>query len=106
MKTYEELTPDDQKKVYERAFNALLTSICNGEIRFNDTLNQDDMQARIDRAFAKAEEMQTPWFAHEYMLKDEVLKDFMEGMARVDAEDGYYDRVPAGLIVYVPEYVR
>lgn len=59
-------------------------------IRFNDELNGDDLQARIDAAAEKAEELQTPWFAGEIMLEDEAVKTSLEGMARCDAEDAFY----------------
>lgn len=59
-------------------------------VRFNDALNGDDLQARIDAAALKADEMQTPWFVADYMHDDETVRESIEGMARCDAEDALY----------------
>jgi hypothetical protein len=88
MKTFEQLTPEQQAKAVEKCLANLLEAICEGAIRFNDEANQDDLQKRIDAAFAKAEKMRTPWFAHEYIL--DTCREDLEGMARCDAEDALY----------------
>jgi hypothetical protein len=80
MKTFEQ-----QEKAVQQCLTNLLTAIVEGAIRFDDAKNSDDLQARIDRAFAKAEQMQTPWFAHEYLL-DKCRED-LESMARAEAEE-------------------
>jgi hypothetical protein len=91
MKTFNQLTTDQQKKAEEYALIKILTGICEGYLRFNDKLNGDGLQARIDKAGEKATAMQTPWFWHEYIM--DTCADDLKGMARVDAEDALYPEV-------------
>src|SRR3972149_6940703 len=88
MKTYEQLTVEQQKAAVDKCASNLLTAIVEGAIRFNDELNNDTLQERIDAAFAKADEMQTPWFSHEYIM--DTCKDEIMGMAQCEAEDTLY----------------
>jgi len=88
MRTYDELSKADQESAHDKALSRLLTAICEGAIRFNDELNGDDLQARIDAAFEKAEAMRTPWFAHEYVM--ETCDEELRSMALCDAEDAVY----------------
>jgi hypothetical protein len=88
MKTYEQLTPDQQKAAVNKELASLLEPIIEGAIRFNDKLNHDTLQKRIDTAIEKANKMQTPWFAHEYIL--DTCREDLEGMAQVQAEDAVY----------------
>lgn len=88
MKTYNELTKEQQTKAITKCLNNLLEGILQGAIVFNDKLNRNNLQARIDKAIAKAERMQTPWFAHEYIM--DTCKQDLEGMAQCDAEDSLY----------------
>lgn len=101
MKKFSELTDAQQKKAIDKALNNILQAVLEGALRFNDELNGDDLQARIDRAIAKAENMRTPWFAHEYLLADVVVKNMLTGMAMVDAEEALYseeeEHVVAGI---------
>jgi hypothetical protein len=64
-----------------------VTDILEG-LRFNDALNGDDLQARIDKAIQTAEDNRTPWFAGECVL--ETCREEIEGMARCTAEDALY----------------
>jgi dihydroorotase-like cyclic amidohydrolase len=96
MKTYTELTKDQQEKAVEKELTGLLTGIIKGAIRFNDEMNDDDLQDRIDKACEKAEEMRTPWFMHEYIL-DTCREDLM-GMALVSAEDALYSEQNENII--------
>lgn len=88
MKTYLELNDEQQVKAVELATSRLLQAIIEGSIRFNDGLNGDTLQDRIDSAFQAAEEMQTPWFAGEYVM--DKAGDEIRGMAQCDAEDSIY----------------
>lgn len=88
MKTYEQLTPEQQAKARSQHVNHLLEAIIEGGLRFNDELNQDDLQARIDAAWAAAEKMQTPWFVSEYIM--DTCRVEIEGMALCNAEDALY----------------
>lgn len=105
MKTFDELDAKQQKKAIDRALGEILNGILEGSIRFNDELNEDGFQAAIDAVCKEAEQMQTPWFAGEYVMdarykpmhghvtEDDGLwpvKETLEGMARYDAEDAGY----------------
>ena len=85
MRQFDELTNDEQDQVVSQEMTSFLTAIIEGAIRFNDGLNGDDLQARIDKAQERAEEMQTPWFAHEYVM--DTCKDEIESLARGALQD-------------------
>jgi len=89
MKTFNELTPEEQDAAVEHEINSLLESLLDG-LRFDDARNGNDFQARVDKACEKAEEMRTPWFAHEYIMDDPVCKETINWMARSSAEDALY----------------
>ena len=88
MKTYNELTVEQRQHAVVYQINKLLEGIISGEVRFSDEKNNDDLQARIDVALQKADDMRTPWFAHEYVM--DTCKDDIEGMAQCSAEDCVY----------------
>ena len=88
MKTYSELTKEQQEKAVEKELTSLLSAVIDGAIRFNDEINNDDLQDRIDRACEKAEKMRTPWFSHEYIL--DTCREDLTGMAIASAEDALY----------------
>jgi len=105
MKRWNELTEDQQGRAVEKIFLQDLKLVVEGGIRFNDELNGDNLQAAIDAALEEAQRMQTPWFAHEYVLdarfnpgdghivEDDGLwpvKEHLQGMARCAAEDSLY----------------
>jgi Zn-dependent metalloprotease len=69
MRTYDELTAEEQKEAVNQEYAALLGDVSAGVVRFNDALNGDEFQAAIDQAIAKADWLQTPWFAHEYVAE-------------------------------------
>jgi len=96
MKTFEQLKTEQQEKAVQQCLTNLLTAIVEGAIRFDDAKNSDDLQARIDRAFAKAEQMQTPWFAHEYVL--DTCREDLESMARAEAEEAMYSEAAEHVI--------
>ena len=88
MKTYDQLTGTEQAAAQNKCLCNLLAAVTEGAIRFSDAKNHDNLQARIDAAQEKAEQMRTPWFAHEYIL--DTCREDLEGMARCDAEDALY----------------
>jgi hypothetical protein len=88
MKTFNQLNKEQQDSAVEYEVRELLTAILDHGIRFNDALNGDDLQARIDAAIERAEQNQTPWFAHEYVM--DTCGDDLRGMARCTAEDAVY----------------
>jgi hypothetical protein len=98
MKTYYQLTTDQQTVARNKCLRALLEDILDGGIRFNDALNHDDLQARIDAACEKAEKTLTPWFSPEFIL--DTCREDLEGMAQCEAEDTLYsenERVMSGV---------
>jgi len=88
MKTFEQLTPVEQGRAVRTCLDNLLTDVIEGSLAFNDSLNGDDLQDRINAALAAAERMHTPWFASEYIL--ETCREDLTGMAQCDAEDASY----------------
>jgi len=88
MKRFDELTQAQQRAAEDRFLCRWLKAVCEGTIRFNDELNHDTLQARIDKAIERANQMQTPWFAHEYVL--DTCREDLEGLARADAQDALY----------------
>jgi len=90
MKSFEQLTEIQKKAALEKAIQYVLQGIAEGVMRFNDKLNGDDLQARIDRAFEKAERLSTPWFIGEILMEDKYIREHVEGMAQCDAEDAIY----------------
>lgn len=88
MRTFEQLTKAEQEWAKEQALIDLLRAILERGLRFNDELNEDDLQARIDAAGEEAERMQTPWFAGECIM--EAAGDDLRSMAQCDAEDAQY----------------
>ena len=87
MRKYDELSPEEQTKAINVGINKMLEAISNG-VRFNDELNGDGLQERIDQAIARADEMQTPWFASEYIM--DTCGDEIRGMASCNAEEAFY----------------
>jgi hypothetical protein len=88
VKHYAELTEEQQKVARERALTDLLRDIIENGLRFNDAKNGDDLQARIDAAGVKSDEMQTPWFWSEYIL--DTCRDDLESIATATAEAALY----------------
>jgi hypothetical protein len=88
MKTWEQLSPDEKLRATAKATGSLLEAILEGTFRFNDELNKDDLQARIDGAITEAEKLHTPWFAGEIIM--ERAGEEIESMAICDAKDALY----------------
>ena len=88
MRTFGQLIAPEQAAALEYCLTDLLRAILEGGMRFDDTKNGDDLQARIDKAFAEAERMQTPWFVGEYIM--EAVGFDLRAMARDDAEGTQY----------------
>jgi hypothetical protein len=88
MKTFQDLTEAKQTEAIEAEAAALLNAICAGAIRFNDQLNEDNLQKRIDAAAKKADRMKTPWFIGEYIM--DTCREEIMGMAQCSAEDALY----------------
>jgi hypothetical protein len=89
LKQYKDLSKKDKNQAVKYFFDQLLSAVCDG-MRFDDKLNNDDLQARIDKAMLKADKMQTPWFAHEYIQDDKKIVEALKSMAVCNAEDILY----------------
>ncbi len=100
---FEDLTKPLQKSALAYFATDLLKDILEHGVRFNDDLNSNDLQARIDEAIDKADKMRTPWFAHEYIM--ETCKDDINGMAQCTAEDAQYHLTPDGKTLSIVETV-
>lgn len=87
MRTFDQLNGDEQEAAIDKVTEELVQAVCEG-LRFNDDLNGNDLQARIDAAIAEAETMQTPWFAGEYVI--DAAEEDLRSMARADAEHALY----------------
>ena len=100
MRTYNELTEDQQGEAQEVCLINLLQAVVDGNIRFDDESNQDYLQARIEAAVEKSVDNQTPWFAWEYIL--DACEDDLRSIALADAEDSLYsgpdEHVIAGVV--------
>ena len=90
IRTYGQLTPEEQVKAQDIALADLLRDILENGLSFDDARNGNDLQARIGAAWDKADKMQTPWFVSEYILDDKIVKDELESMARCQAWDSLY----------------
>jgi tRNA(His) 5'-end guanylyltransferase len=90
MKRFNELSTIGREKALNKCIADLIEAIASGAVRFNDELNHDDLQKRIDKAFADMERNQTPWFIGERLMEDEVISESIRGMAECDAEDALY----------------
>jgi hypothetical protein len=90
MKTFNDLSEEQKVKAIDKQYTRILKGILEYGIRFDDKLNEDDTQKRIDKAIKKADAKQTPWFASEYIEDDKVLVERLRGMAQCDAEDALY----------------
>ena len=86
MKTYKELSEEQRTKARLYFRSMMLRAICEGTAFFED----EKLQTRIDRAVAKAESLQTPWFAHEYVLEDKYIVQRLDAMATLEAEESIY----------------
>jgi hypothetical protein len=88
MKTYAELTKKQQAAAFEYHLNLLLGAVVEGAVRFNDGLNGDDLQARIEGAKDDMDKLDTPWFYGEAIM--DAAGDDLRGMAQCDAENTMY----------------
>ena len=81
------MTEEEKAKAIHICVDSLLSAILQG-LTFADELNRSDLQARIDAAIQKAEDMFTPWFAADYIM--DTCKEDITDIATCDAEDALY----------------
>jgi hypothetical protein len=90
MKTWDELTEQEQVQAVTCWMTHVLKAVCEGDIRFDDAANGDDTQALIEAAAQKAEDMHTPWFTHEYIMADDEVRQALLQVALASAEEALY----------------
>lgn len=83
MRTFAQLEAPERDAAVDYCLKEILLDILKGGRRFNDFL-----QDRIDAAWGEAEQMQTPWFAHEYIM--EAVGDELRSMAQANAREAAY----------------
>ena len=88
MRGYSDLTSEEQRKAFIMALQDVLEQMCTGELMFDDTRSKGDVQARIDAALVKAEELETPWFGPELIF--EAVKEEASEIAKGWAEESIY----------------
>ena len=89
MKTYIQLKQEEQKAAIEKCVSRILKTILEGRgSHFFEDYDNSTLKFRIDKAIATADEMRTPWFAHEYIM--ETCRDDIYQIAEADAKDSLY----------------
>lgn len=89
MKTYSQLTPAQRTVAQDRCLSLLLQSLLEGcPVRYFTEDPAGLLQQRIDSACQKADDMQTPWFAHEYIL--DTCRPELSGIAKQRAKSALY----------------
>ena len=95
MRTFEELDQAEKEQAFDLFTNKLLGELITGMFRFNPDIH-GDLQEAIDGAMEQAERLQTPWFAHEYIVDAEYsggkVIDTLRDMAKCDASEAFYLR--------------
>jgi hypothetical protein len=86
MKTFDELTKEEQERAIEQEMSQWLEAILVGAFCFDDEANGDTLQAAIDDAIARANRMRTPWFAGEYVMDAR----YNPGEGHITEDDGLW----------------
>lgn len=97
MKHYADLTEREQEAAVQHFIEVVLDEIASGAVRFNDELNHDDLQARIDAAWDEAHRLQTPWFIGSIIM--ETCADDIRSLAIPLAEDAIYTEDEASVVL-------
>ncbi len=85
MKTYKNLTNEEKERAVQMHFNEVLLEMIKLPAFFN---YNDGLYAKLQRAFEKADDMQTPWFVNEFIM--DTCKDDIQHIAELRASDCYY----------------
>ena len=88
MRTYHELNDAEKGQAVQIALNKLLGDLLRYGHGYCDLSHDTDLCTRIDAAIAQAERMQTPWFAHEYIL--DTCRDDLTQVALGHAVEAVY----------------
>jgi len=63
MRTYKELNPQEQEQAQSRCLELVLR-----EVTYDPHVVDDELAKKVELAYERAESMQTPWFAGEYIM--------------------------------------
>jgi|SRR3990167_1152140 len=96
MKTWTELTEEQQQKALDIRLKDLLCEVVEGSLRFRD--DEDTLQGDIDKAIDKANKMQTPWFASEYIMDS--VGNQLRDCVKSECEDAYFIEARDPVIVF------
>ena len=102
MNVFTDLSEQQQEAAVTYHLNNILSDILDGSLVVADILEEnriadrDDIQERIDRAIKRANDMQTPWFAHEYIMDE--CRDELLDLARDIAQSTVYIYSPRPVI--------
>ena len=80
MKLFTDLTTKQQAAATRLTLTRILWAITEGGLRFDDSANGDELQARIDRAREKVEREQTP-----HLWGEEILLLCREDLTKIAA---------------------
>lgn len=92
MRTFDQLTPNEQAAADVMAMKRLLERICEGRIRFLDRA----AQLKVNQAAKKANDNGTPWFMHEYVM--DALADELRPLAQQWSRTAHY-KDPGDLVL-------
>lgn len=91
MKTFKELSTEEQNKAVEFCTNELVATITQDDI-IPDCM--DDYASEIEAVLEEADRLETPWFAHEMLmellLSNKELHKTVTTKARTIAEIAYF----------------
>ena len=100
MKRFDELN--------ERQKEAAVIKCCEEVIKAAVEIGPDFFPPELEplavKAWRAAEDMQTPWFVHEYLLDEEKIKEFFTIQAAEDAKSTFYLE-PGEFAIYLPPEV-
>ncbi len=85
MKLFNELTNEQKKAAEEKELITIIREVAEGTIIFNGKLGDE-----INNAVMQAEKMQTPWFAHEYIMRNAYCRDSLQKLAKRIAAKSMY----------------
>lgn len=89
---FKELDAKIQENILNRAKSDTLTEISGSDVEEIRLIYGDEVADAVDKAWDKAEDMQTPWFFTEYLMDSELIRDFINEDAIQYAESYYWHK--------------
>lgn len=86
MRNFKQLTPEEQNRAIIICVNEVCDLIASRIIVLEDSR----LQSKIEKAFDKVDELETPWFIFEELMSDPELKSSIENLALDLAETAGY----------------